>query len=152
MSQFKFRLETLMKIRERERDEAREELAKAYQAVDILGEQFRDVAGQQQENESQRSEVQAVGKISVDSVIEVQRYRLLLRASRNEVVKQIEQVEVEVERRRQVLIEADREVRVLEKLKEKQMQRHAEEQDRIENNQMDEFGTQQAVRKLRAEQ
>ena len=54
----------------------------------------------------------------------------------------------EIERRRQALVEADREVRVLEKLRERQLEQHRREEELRETKRLDEVVTQQAFRKL----
>jgi flagellar export protein FliJ len=51
---------------------------------------------------------------------------------------QIEQVRAEVERRRAVLVEADRQVRVLEKLREKQQSAHTQREDKLAQKILDE--------------
>jgi flagellar export protein FliJ len=55
-------------------------------------------------------------------------------------------VGAEIERRREVLVEADRDVRVLEKLREKQTERHRYEENRREIRQLDEVAQLRATR------
>ncbi len=54
----------------------------------------------------------------------------------------------EIERRRQALVEADREVRVLEKLRERQAEQHRREEDLQEAKRLDEVAAQQAFRQV----
>ena len=52
----------------------------------------------------------------------------------------------EIERRRQTLVQANRDVRVLEKLREKQAGRHRQEEDRRETKVLDEVAGRQVAR------
>jgi len=71
-----------------------------------------------------------------------------LKAHRKQLEGQREQVAVEIERRREVLVAANREVRVLEKLREKQSQRHREEENRREAKQLDEAAVLTVAREM----
>ena len=61
--------------------------------------------------------------LDVNRLLEAQRYELLLKAQSQELAKQAMLLAAETERRRQMLVEADREVRVLELLDERHRQR-----------------------------
>ena len=74
-------------------------------------------------------------------MLEAQRYDLLLKAQSQEPAKQAVLLEVETERRRQALVEADREVRALELLDERQRRAHIREQQQAETEQLDEAAT-----------
>ena len=54
----------------------------------------------------------------------------------------------EIERRRQALVEADREVRVLEKLRQRQAEQHRRDEDLREVKRLDEVASQQAFRQV----
>ncbi len=60
----------------------------------------------------------APGEIDVDRLLEAQRFEILSKRSVPQLANQHEQVKAEIERRRQALVEANREVQVLEKLRE----------------------------------
>ena len=138
MAKFKFRLSTLLRIRESTRDERRAELAQAYRAEEIVaGEQDR-INRELADLELQSRREASPGEIDVDRMLETRRYRLLLDAQRQHVAGQRETVRAEVERRRQNLVESNREVRVLEELREKQHGRHRKEEDRLQTKQLDE--------------
>lgn len=142
MAKFKFRLSTLLRIRESTRDERRAELAQAYQAEEIVaGEQDR-IKGELAALEVDSRRAALPGAIDVDQLLETRRYRLLLDAQKQHVAGQRDTVGAEVERRRQNLVEANREVRVLEELREKQHVRHRKEEDRLETKQLDEVASQ----------
>ena len=69
---------------------------------------------------------------------------------RQEILVQRETVQAEVQRRRQALAEANREVRVLENLREKQAEEHRREEDRGETKRLDEAALQQVLREVKA--
>lgn len=138
MKRFSFRLATLQRLRENLRDERRSLLADAYRADEILQEQEARLEQEQTGLAAALREAAAPGEIAVDRLLADHRYALLLAAQQKHLSQQRQTVAQEIERRRQLLIEADREVRVLEKLKEHQLQRHREEEVRQEMKQLDE--------------
>jgi len=121
MAKFKFRLATLLRLREFARDERRSELARAYRADEIIaGEEqllMRDLA---------------------------RRYELVLTAQKQHVHQQRQAVRAEIEKRRRALVEANRGVRVLEELREKQRRRHRGNEQRLEIKQLDEVAQQRS--------
>jgi flagellar FliJ protein len=138
MAKFKFRLSTLLKIRESTRDERRAELAQAHEAEEIVAGEQKRINRELLDLEVESRRAVSPGEIDVDRVLETRRYRLLLDAQRQHVARQRDAVRVEVERRRRNLVEANREVRVLEELREKQHDRHRKEEDRLQTKQLDE--------------
>ena len=146
MAKFRFRLATLLKLREATRDERRAELAQAYQADALLEQQQdrlqRELAGLV----LQSRKVAGPGTLDVDQLLQTQRYELFLRARQSQLADQRGTVAEEIERRRQILVEADREVRVLEKLRQRQLERHREEEGRREMKILDEVAGLRALR------
>lgn len=138
MRPFKFRLATLLRLREAERDERRADLAKAYQAADILKQKQRDIEQEQEETRLQQLQLVGPGQASVEKILNGQRYSLILRVNLTQLAQQQAQVAAEVERRRLVLVEADRQVRILEKLSEKKFAEYQEEELKHEMRELDE--------------
>lgn len=138
MAKFKFRLATLLRLREADRDERRGELAEAYRADEIMENQQKKLEADLAELAAKYREAVAPGPVSIDRLVETQRFEILLRAQCRHLIEQRELVAAEIERRRARLVEANREVHVLEKLKERQMQRYREEEGRREVKVMDE--------------
>jgi flagellar export protein FliJ len=60
------------------------------------------------------------GAANIDALLQAHRYEVVLAGQARQLAAQQEQVAAEIERRRQALVEADRQVRVLEKLRERQ--------------------------------
>jgi flagellar export protein FliJ len=141
MSAFRFRLETLLRLRIAERDERRADLAKALRAEELLFDQQRQLAAEQAAVLVATREQNTPGEANVDGLLQNSRYLLVLRARGQQLTQQMAQVAAEVERRRQSVVEADRQVRVLEKLRERQMRAHADAQLRQEVKQLDEAAT-----------
>ena len=141
MTKFQFQLETLLRMRESARDERRGILAEALHAERILSDHIGQVADEIQDFVAHNA-LPAQGMIQVDRILEAQRYELLLRAALQNVTAQREQIETEITVRREALTEADRNVRVLEKLRERQQQKHRQDQMRLEQRQLDEIASQ----------
>ena len=148
MAKFKFRLATLLRLREADRDERRGELAEAYQADQIMENQQKELEANLAELALKCREAVAPGPVDVDRLVDTQRFEILFREQRQHLLQQREAAAVEIERRRARLVEANREVRVLEKLKERQMQRHREEEGRREVKVLDEVA---GIRRFRKE-
>jgi flagellar export protein FliJ len=138
MSKYKFRLETLQKLRVARRDQQRGALAEAFQAEQVLAGHRAEIAGEQSAlRELQRSTV-AGRYLDVNRLLEAQRYDFVLKAREQELAQQAELLKAETERRRQAVVEADRDVRSLELLDERQRREHRRGEQRRESKQMDE--------------
>ena len=146
MPQFHFRLATFLRLREATRDERQAELAEVYRADEILaareGEVRQEMAAQQQ---SARQGA-APGPINVDRLIGTQRYELELRGRLALLTHQRQLLAGEIQRRRQALVEANREVRVLEKLRDKQLEKFRAAENYHDLKRLDEIAQQRAVR------
>ena len=149
MPPFRFKLSTLQRLRENERDERRSRLADAQRAEDIVNARIADIDAELGRLRDETGRRSRPGRMDVDALMEVQRYELLLKAERQAAVQQRELVATEVERRREALVLADREVRVLERLRETQQARHRQGEERQERKVLDEIATQGFSRKER---
>jgi len=135
---FRFRLETLLRLRLADRDQRRAELVKAQRAEDTLLAQAEALAREQTQTHELSRNLASPGAADIDRLIAAHRYELVLRTKAQQLAGQIQQVKTEVERRRQVLVEADRQVRVLEKLREKQQAAHTIREEKHEQKELDE--------------
>ncbi len=147
MAQFQFRLATLLRLRETTRDERRSQLAEAYQAEQVLTEQRQQMDRELQELRNAYQSAGRPGKLDADRLLDVQRYELVMKVQIQTLAEQQQRLAVEVERRREALVAADREVRVLEKLRETQRSHHEQEEHLREVKQWDEVATQRHARK-----
>jgi flagellar FliJ protein len=139
MPRFRFRLQTLRRLREIHRDEQRARLAEAYEAERLLAQQQADVDRQLGEAAGAQRQLVATGAIDVNRVLSVQRYQLVLLAQQRTLAEQAARLSTEVENRRLALVEADRQVRILDRLEQRQRERHALDRDRAEAKRMDEI-------------
>ena len=146
MAKFRFRLATLLRLREAARDDRRAQLAEAYRADEIIARQEQGLAAELIELEEQTRQAAAPGHLDVDRLLEVRRYDLIVRSQQQHVRQQRQAVQAEIERRREALVDADRRVRVLEKLRQKQSERHRQEETRQEIKQLDETASRRSVR------
>ncbi len=128
MARFQFRLAVLLQLREAVRDERRSQLAEAFRLADSLEAQRRQFVDNLDELNRQRSV--ATGLIDVDRLLAASRYEAVLMLEIRNLERQQSAVATEIEKRREALVDADREVRSLEQLREAQLERHREEQER----------------------
>jgi flagellar protein FliJ len=138
MARFQFRLKTLLAVREASRDERRVELAEAQAEDRELKERRtileRELAHQQALLRSGASP----GRLDIDRLTTTHRYDMVLRRELHVLREQEQTLAAEIERRRETLVAADREVRVLEKLRARQHEQFAQEQLLVETKQLDE--------------
>ena len=142
MSKYRFRLETLQKVRKAHRDQQRASLAEAFRAEQVLAENRAQLVIEEQEVRELKRSASEGQYLDVNRLVEAQRYELVLKAQSHELAKQAMLLAAETERRRQILVEADRELRALELLDERHQRAHAIEEQRAEAKRLDEAATQ----------
>jgi flagellar FliJ protein len=145
MPRFQFRLATLLRLRELARDERRAQLAEAMRLADQVRVR-QDEIGSLLES-TRKLQTPPVGALDVDGLLNATRYELVLRAELRQLELQQATIEAEIEKRREALVAADRDVRSLELLREAQQQRHLAEEEQRTRNELDEI----AVRRYAVE-
>ena len=148
MAKFIFRMAPLLKLRESRRDECRAALAEALRVDEVLRKQIDNFDRELHALREFARQKSAPGGVDIDRLVEAQRYELVTRAQQRNVNQQRESVAAELERRREALVEADREVRVLEKLRERQIEKHRRDEELREIKRLDEVASQQTYRKM----
>ena len=138
MAKYKFRLATLQKVREAHRDEQRASLAEAFRAEHVLGEHRAQLVVEEQALRELRRTATEGRYLDVNRLLEAQRYDLMLKAQSQELAKQAILLAAETERRRQLLVEADRDVRALELLDDRHRRTHQQDAQRTETKRLDE--------------
>jgi flagellar FliJ protein len=138
MSKYQFRLETLRRLRIAHRDEQRSALADGYRAEQILADRRAELAEEQAQLRTMQREAISGRYADVNQLVEAQRYETILLADEQLLADQARRLAEEVERRRQVLVEADRAVRVLDLLDERHRQEHRRQAQRQEVKRLDE--------------
>lgn len=146
MAQFQFRLATLLRLRELGREERRTQLAEALRLVDQLRAQQEEI--EELVRETKRLQTPAAGTLDADRLLNATRYELVLRAEQRALRLQEVSVLSEVEKRREALVAANREVRSLELLRDKQKEAHLAEEEARARKEMDEI----AVRRYAGEE
>lgn len=149
MPKYKFRLETLQNVRQARRDERRVSLAEAFQAGALLDERQAELAAERTELRALQRSAGSGQFLDVNRLLEAQRYELVLKARGQEIANQRSLLETETERRRQALVEADRDVRALELLDDRQRREHQRQALRAEYKQLDETAAQRHIRQSR---
>ena len=144
MPKFHFRLATLLRLRETARDERRVQLAEAQQADVDLQHRLARLDAEQQQLQHECRAAAGPGAVDLSRLVEAQQYASALRAQAEELTRQRQTLAAEIDRRRQSLLEADRDVRTLEKLRENQSQAHRQQEDRQEGKRLDEAALQAA--------
>jgi flagellar export protein FliJ len=138
MPKFQFRLTTLLRLRERARDERRAALAQAYQAEALLREEQERLSRDLEGLLSASRLACGPGALNIDQLLDTRRYELVIKAHLQDLGKKRTMLEEEIARRRETLAEANRQVRVLELLRERQLERHRHEENRQETKFLDE--------------
>ncbi|GAB6165422.1 flagellar export protein FliJ [Thermostilla marina] len=146
MAVFRFRLEPVQRLREHVRDQRRAELAQALEAMELVEQKQRELAEELERATKLQREAAKPGSIDVDTIMAVRRYQTALYAQAAQLQQQAAAIAEEIERRREALAQADREVRILEKLRERQLERHRSEEKRRETKLMDETAAQRYLR------
>jgi flagellar FliJ protein len=147
MRTFQFRLQPLLRLRGHARELAQAELARA-------AEQLRQVHGQRTEVEQHMDELEqhmrrgaSSKQVDVDRLLDGHRHRLELDARLAKLAEAMSEAARQLEHCRKQLVEADRQVKVLEKLHAKQLADHGRRAAAEEVKQLDEAATISAVRK-----
>lgn len=135
---YQFRLTTMLKLRDQARDERRRELAQAYEAERILRERMAELQAEIETTRERTRIIGGAGSINIEELLNARRYALVMKSQVAEAQAQVKLVLEEVERRRLALLEADRDVKVLEKLRERQSEQYGEIQRKQENKELDE--------------
>lgn len=138
MPRFTFRLQTLRRLREIHRDEVRGRLAEAFEAERILEERRSAVAEEAVACAESRRQALQSGALDVNQLVATQRYELVLQAEARTLAEQAAMLAEEIENRRRAVVEADRQVRVLDKLEERRRREFVDAQSKKEAKQLDE--------------
>ena len=149
MSGFKFRLESIRRFYESQRDAKRADLAQAYEALEVVQKQRENIYHQVQQLKETVREQQADGCVDVEWLLQNKRYEHHLMSDNYQLAAQERAVAEEAERRRQELVDADRLLKAMDRLREKHFEEYQIEENRRENKQLDEAGALQFLRAKR---
>ncbi len=114
---YRFRLATLLKIRERERDEAGRAVQEAQVAIDRILDAQREIDTINEQMDSVRKQA-SYGNVLLTQLLDAQRYQLVLAAQSSQLQQNLQTLQDELGRRRDVLIQRQQAVKSLEKFRE----------------------------------
>ncbi len=137
---FRFRFEPMLKVKEHREKERQRELAETLTKVqDQKASLMKMDTKRLNTMEHHRSKL--VGRVSMAEALVCSRYLLRLKRERMASSELLRGMEREAESRRQKLVEAARERKVYDLLKEKQQMRHRQGLDKDEQKALDEVAT-----------
>jgi flagellar export protein FliJ len=133
-----FRLDSVLKLRRRERDQAGKDVADAVAAIALLDTKLSEIAMQQRHLELLRRE-SSQGSISANRMLDAERYQLVLAAQHSHISGDRSLLFQELDRRRAKLVIRQQAVKALEKLEQRHDERFAEEQRKRQQMLLDEW-------------
>ena len=144
MTRFRFNLEKVLKLRQHHEQEAKLELGKAIGALtEIENNIMRNAGAREQASRERFSGLAAVGAGahvgSAFSMFAWEGYILRLEQEAERLAEEAAQAEQVVEEKRDLYIEASRELKIMEKLKEKRAAEHRKETFAAETREMDDM-------------
>ena len=137
---FTFRLEPLITLRDNVLKERQAELAKAYEARQILENDMKKLDQQLTDaRDSARTLMQEGQKVNVDYLLGFRRQEMFLLANQNDLQEKMKLIDEEIEVRRAAVADANKELKIVEKLKEQRYEKYLAEQNKEEMKTMDEI-------------
>ncbi|MGL4593231.1 MAG: flagellar export protein FliJ [Thermoguttaceae bacterium] len=136
---FRFQLDSLLSIRNSTLKEKQGALGKAYEARRIVEEKRFALAKDISDTLNSGREMIASGMISPDYLLGLRRHEAFLATQQQEVEQHLVLIDEEIERRLAAVVEANKELKMVEKLKEKRREKYVTEETRKEVVQMDEI-------------
>lgn len=138
MARYEFKLEGVRRLRESHRDALRGQLADALKAAEKLQSQAENIETEISDLTELRRAESKNANFQVSRLLDAQRYEAQLRLDLRGLEEQAKQVEVEIQRRRELVVAAEREVRMLDILDERARQSHRQLMQRREQSELDE--------------
>ena len=132
MATFHFRLESLLRIRSTTRDTCRAQLSQVLQMERILKQQHTELMQQIDQLFEQQRIISQPGTISINVILENHQHETALRSRQKTLEQRYVQLKDEITQHRQRLSEAERQVGVLKKLRERQRLKFCDNQNKKE--------------------
>ena len=124
--------------------ERQAELAQAYDARNILEEYLQEIDRQLTEGTTTARNLMQEGQtVNVEHLLGLRRQEMFLRANQDDLKQKMQIIDEEIERRRDAVVEANKELKIVEKLKEKRHGKYLEEEKRRDTKEMDEIAGRQ---------
>jgi flagellar export protein FliJ len=146
MPNFKFQLQSLLSVRKQEHASRQVMLAQTLAAQRLI-EARRDATEDELRRQQRRTRARAApGRLDVASLATEQQYEASLRAELAALAQEADACQREVDARREAVLEANRDLRALEKLRERQHERHLSDEARAQAIELDEVAARNANR------
>ena len=142
---FTFRLEPLISIRNSVLKEKQASLAQAFEWMRIIEEERLRLEQDIASNMQSAREMLHSGKIDANFLLGVQRLDAFLSPQLEKARLAIVLHEEEIERRRQAVLEANKDLKIIEKLKEREYEKYLVDERRKETIEMDEIAGRRKV-------
>ena len=136
---FTFRLDPLITLRDNELKECQAELAKAYHARQMVEETRLKFEKDIEESLQSAREMMESGTIDVNFLLTLQDHKTYRTAQLAKIAEDLKQIDEEIERRRVLVVAANKELKIVEKLKEKRYEKYLEEENKAEMKILDEI-------------
>jgi len=147
MSKFRFKFQTLLAHHRRVEDQRQRDLAQQLRTRMILQDQIRDM--QDTIRDSKQSMADGlVGKVDLNRVGQFARYSGHAAQRARQIVIKLAALEKKVEEARQTLLEATKQRKALELLRDKHEAKWQYEQNRKETNELDELASTRYARRI----
>ncbi len=134
----RFRLATILRLRERERDHAAKLVEEVFRAIAILDSRIHELQLEYEKIDSTRQEY-LVGEVRLQKLLDAQRYQLILVGQMQHFAQQKNAILEELKRRQANLLVKQQAVKAIEKLKENHEQQESQLQQRLLQSRIDEF-------------
>lgn len=134
MKKFEFPLDKVLSVRKYKNDEAEIELGKAVSRLEVLEGELNNIAVLYSEIPLKYS-----GLSDINDLSQLENYTLFLNTKKEDLLKQITAAKLVVEEKRKLYIEAHKELKVLENLKEKAMNEYKKDVTREQDNVLDDI-------------
>jgi flagellar export protein FliJ len=141
MANSAFRLSRVLRLRVGTRDLRRHELAEALLAEEILGDRRRDLDRRRAELSDATRAAAGPGAVNLERIMQAQRYEAVLMSESALLAKQEALLTEEISRRRQAVVDADRDVRALEILEQRHHAKQRQAAEKADTRQLDEYAT-----------
>jgi len=112
----KFRLATLLKLRERDRDMAANAVQEVRNAIEKLNEMKRSIDQSNEQMDDFRKNASR-GAVDLQQILDAQRYQMVLSSQLTQIADRQGQLSQEMERRQIALVKSQQSVKALEKLR-----------------------------------
>lgn len=140
MSRFQFRLQSVLKLRERDRDKAAQAVQQAELAKQKLVDQIHEIENERSALGQERT-TGSIGAIDIQRLLDTERYDSTLIERVLGLQSNVSLIEDEIHRRRAKLVECEKGVRVLEKLAEQQKANWTDDQAKRQQDVLDEWAS-----------